>query len=406
MKMRIVIMTVAVLCSASLFAQTKKPAAKPTKDKAPKEEPAPENTNLVPNGGFEVEGVKSLKAISQLTEFCPEWLGPNKTPGDLFHKDCKTTKAGAPENDYGCQEPMNEGNAYAGFRAYTKDPKKTRTYLQVKLNKKMENNKLYCVRFNLSLAECSKFGVNNVGIFISDRKVQNPDDNALSLEPQVMEKTNQPIVTTDGWETICTTVIGTGKEEYIIIGGFGAEDKMKMEKVKKSGSCTKAQTNEAYYYIDDVEIFEVQAGSQCFCGKAEDREPELIYSRASAKNPNMKPAEVINNTTIYFAALTAEISSQFATELDEIAALMQANPMLSIELTGHSDNDEVAEVKLNVRYGEMAKKRAEAIKKYLADKGVAEGRISVVSKDNNEPANTKPTRESKAQNRRVECKAK
>ncbi len=402
--MRTLIMTVCILLSATVFAQTKKPAGKTTTKPAKEEvkESTSNNDNLVPNNSFEAEGVKGLKATGQLTTFCPEWAGPNKTSADLFHKDSKATKSGAPANDYGAQEPMNGGNAYAGFRAYTKDPKQSRTYLQVKLNQKMEKDKLYCVRFNLSLAECSKFGVNNVGIFISDRKVQNQDDNALGFTPQILEKTNKSITTTDGWETICTTFIGSGKDEYLIIGGFGPEDKMKLEKVKKSSGSTVAQGNEAYYYIDEIEIFQVEAGSQCFCGKAEDRDPDLIYSRASAKGIDMKPAQIIAATSVYYAFLSSEVSAQFNAELDEIAAIMMSNPMINIELVGHADNEEMDEAKLNTRYNGIGLKRAEAIKKYLADKGIGEQRISIVNKDNSAPASTKPTPMSKAQNRRVE----
>jgi hypothetical protein len=45
----------------------------------------------------------------------------------------------------------------------------------------------------VSLAELSKFAVNNIGVFISDRKVQNATDYALTFTPQVLEKNNKVI---------------------------------------------------------------------------------------------------------------------------------------------------------------------------------------------------------------------
>jgi outer membrane protein OmpA-like peptidoglycan-associated protein len=264
---------------------------------------------------------------------------------------------------------------------------------------------LYCVRYNLSLAEISKYGVNNVGVFISDRKLTNPDDNAISLEPQILEKSNKSIVNVDGWESICKTFIGSGKEEYIIIGGFGPEDKMKLEKVKKAPGGM-IQGNEAYYYIDNVEIFEVEAGSQCACSKADSYTPDMIYSRASAKAPNLKPAQVIEASNVYFAALSAEVPVQFNKELDEIAAILMSSPQMNLEIIGHSDTDEVNEAKLRPVLKGMALKRAEAVKKYLTDKGIGEQRITVVTKDNTVPASTKPTDVSQAQNRRIEFKVK
>lgn len=397
-------LAVAVFFSATVFAQ-KKPTGKTT-SKETETEDVVSTGNLVPNGSFEDADVRGLKATGQLTTFCKEWMTPNKTSADLFHKDSKGTKTGIPQNDYGFRDPVNDGNAYAGFRAYTKDPKKVRTYLQVKLNKKLEKDKRYCVKFNLSLAGCSKFGVNNVGAFFSDRKIQNQEDKALAFAPQVLEKTNKSIVTNDGWETICATVIGSGKEEYLIIGGFGLEDDMKPVKVKKPAGSTALQGNESYYYIDEIEVVEVEAASQCFCGKPEDRDPDLIYSKASAKTPDMKPAQIIANTAVYYAFLSSETSEMFMPDLAEVLGILNSNPTINIEITGHCDTDEMDEAKMNPRYADIGLKRAEAIKKYFTDNGISAQRITVVNKNNEAPANTKPTPMSKAQNRRIELVVK
>jgi outer membrane protein OmpA-like peptidoglycan-associated protein len=61
---------------------------------------------------------------------------------------------------------------------------------------------------------------------------------------------------------------------------------------------------------------------------------------------------------------------------------------------------------VNPLYAEMAKKRAEAVKTALVNAGVSADRITVTSKDDTSPANTKATPMAKAQNRRVELIAK
>jgi len=357
--------------------------------------------NLVTDAGFEVTEIKTLKSYNQLTTFLKSWGTPNQTSADLFNTGVKGTKAGAPVNDYGTQEPLG-GTSYAGFRAYTKDAKKTRTYLQAKLSQKLEKDKLYCVRFNLSLSDLSKFGVNNVGIFFSDRKISNQHDNALTLMPQVTEKTNKPIVTMDGWETICGTILGSGKEEYIIIGGFGLEDNMKIDKVKKPAAQQGVILSDAYYYIDNIEIVPVEAQSQCFCGKTEDRDPDIIYSRSSAKSIDMKPAQFIAATSVWYSFLSPEIPAMFEGELVDVAETLKGSPEISIELIGHSDTDEMNEAKVNRHYDGLALKRAEAVKQFLVDNGVDASRITVSSKDNTVLASNKPTPMGKAQNRRVE----
>src|SRR5690606_24521197 len=109
---------------------------------------------------------KSLKSYGQLTELCQPWMTPNEASADVFAVGTKGTKAACPVNDFGVQEPLS-GSGYAGFMAYTKDPKKYRTYIQGKLKTTMVKDQLYCVKMNVSLADLSKYGVNNVGIFLS-----------------------------------------------------------------------------------------------------------------------------------------------------------------------------------------------------------------------------------------------
>lgn len=408
MKQYSLLLTLLLAFGISISAQTKKPATttKPANTKtgtaAKEEKPAAPTTptNLVLDPSFEFEEVKLLKSYGQLPLLLKNWGSPNEAKADLYNNMAKGAKVAIPKNDFGTEEPF-EGSGYAGFRAFTKDPKKTRTYLQAKLSRKLTKDKTYCVKFNLSLSDLSKWGTNNVGIYFSDRKIQNANTNALTFLPQITEKTNAPIVTMSGWETICGTYLSNGKEEYIVLGCFGEEDNIKLEKVVKPATQEGMIMADAYYYLDNVEIVEIESVDACFCGKTEDRDPDLIYSRASAKNIDMKPSEIVNSTSVWFSYLSVEIPSMFEAELLEIAKLLQANPAMKVELTGHTDNDEQNETKTKKIYVGLALRRAEAIKKFLVDNGVAAASISVVGKDNAVPATDKTTPMGKAQNRRV-----
>jgi outer membrane protein OmpA-like peptidoglycan-associated protein len=403
-----------LFCSLASNAQTKKPGTAPsktgTKTTAASKEAAPveENTaptNLVLDASFEIDDVKLLKAYGQLPTMIKNWGSPNESQADLFNTMAKSPKVAAPKNDLGTEEPF-EGSGYGGFRAFTKDPKKTRTYMQARLTRKLTKDKLYCVKFNVSLSDLSKWGASNVGMFISDRKVQNANTNALTFQPQITEKTNAPVTTMSGWETICGTYLATGREEYIIIGCFGVEADIKLEKVIKPTSQEGMIMPEAYYYIDNVEVLEIASQTDCFCGKKEDKDPDLIYSRASAKNVDMKPAEMVKATSVWFSYLSAEIPSMFEQELLDVAKLLQDNPTIKLDLVGHSDNDEQNETKTTKAYIGLAQTRAEAIKKFLTENGVDASRISVSGKDNTVPATDKTTPLGKAQNRRVEFSVK
>ena len=80
----------------------------------------------------------------------------------------KASKVTAPCNDYG----FYAKGFYAGFRAYSKSPKLKRSYLQVQLTEKLENNQMYCVSFDLSLADLSRYAVPDIGAIFSDRKIE------------------------------------------------------------------------------------------------------------------------------------------------------------------------------------------------------------------------------------------
>jgi len=365
---------------------------------------AAEPKGIVPNGNFDDFEFKSLKAANQVNLATP-WITPNVTFCDLFSKGVKSPKIQVPANEHGIQEPAS-GSSYAGFRGYSKDPKKARTYLEVKLNQKLVKGQQYCIRYSLSLAELSKFAVNNVGVYVTEKKLQYSKDNALMVEPQVTIADNVPINIMDSWEHICGTFTAAGGEEYIVIGGFGAENKMKVEKMKKPAGISGTVVNEAYYFIDNVEIVAIDAKSQCNCSKKSKPQAQFIYSSSVARETGAKPADIINAAVVYFAALTEMIPGQFDSNIEEVAALLKSNPTLNIELIGHSDADETAEAKVDEDVSNMAEKRANSVKEALVGFGISATRISVTSAEDTQPASTFNSPSGHAQNRRVVFKVK
>ena len=359
---------------------------------------------IVPNGNFDDFEFKSLKTTNQVDLALP-WITPNVTMADLFSKGVKSPKIQVPTNEHGIQEPAS-GSSYAGFRAYSKDPKKTRTYLEVKLSQKLVKGQQYCIRYSLSLAELSKFAVNNVGVYVTEKKLQYSKDNAIMVEPQVTITDNVAINIMDSWEHICGTFTASGGEEYIVIGGFGAEDKMKVEKMKKPSGVSGTVANEAYYYLDNVEIVAIDAKSQCNCSKKSKPQAQFIYSSSVARETGAKPADIVNSTVVYFAGLTEMIPGQFDSNIEEVAALMKANPTMNIELIGHSDADETAEAKVDEEVSNMAEKRANSVKEALVGFGISATRISVTSAEDTQPASTFNSPSGHAQNRRVVFKVK
>jgi len=89
--------------------------------------------NYVPNGSFENSDLRKLKSQGQLEEYTENWFSATEALLDLYAEGMKSEKVNIPNNIYGKQEP-SDGVCYAGFRAFSKDPKLPRTYFEVELD--------------------------------------------------------------------------------------------------------------------------------------------------------------------------------------------------------------------------------------------------------------------------------
>ncbi len=363
-----------------------------------------QDENLVPNGSFENGDVKRLKAYGQLQETTTDWFPYTDAPLDLFSTDVKSEKVAVPSNSYG-YEDASDGNRYGGFRAYTKSPKIARTYFQVRLTENLQANQMYCVSFDISLSDLSKYAVNGIGAYFSDRKEMQPNLGIVDRDPQVMHRTDKVMQLMEGWETVCGTVLGTGQEEYMTIGGFNGSRDIEEVKVRKPSSITGAQTMHAYYYIDNVKVVPVDAKSQCNCSRSSNTAPDLVYGGATLPN-DLSGRDLVGRTAVYYAFVKRSFTEDGKSSLNRLAGVLKSNPNWTLEVMGHCDDDEVSEGKINPRFAEMGRKRADQVKRYLTSQGVSEGSIVVSGLENSDPASTKDSDLARAKNRRVTFRIK
>ena len=199
--------------------------------------------------------------------------------------------------------------------------------------------------------------MNGIGVYVSDRKVsQGNTGNMVKTDNVVRHRSNKVMQSMDQWETICGTFVGTGEEQYIVIGNFASDNKLKIEKVKRPKNVTGVQFQAAYYYVDDVEVKAITAPSECACTPADEREPDLIFTKKNvASEEEMSTSDKVKASTVYFASLKSELTGLAKRDLDALADLLKANPSMRLEVVGHSDDDEMKEGELNPRYAAMGK---------------------------------------------------
>lgn len=102
---------------------------------------------------------------------------------------------------------------------------------------------------------------------------------------------------------------------------------------------------------------------------------------------------------VTFETGRSALRSDSYTVLDIVAASLIANPDIRIEIAGHTDN--TGSEATNLR---LSQARADAVRAYLASKGVAPERMTAKGYGPSEPVAPNTTREGRAQNRRVELR--
>ena len=86
-------------------------------------------------------------------------------------------------------------------------------------------------------------------------------------------------------------------------------------------------------------------------------------------------------------------------ELDKLVELLQKNPTIKIEISGHTDN------KGDDLYNQtLSQKRAESVVNYLTQKGILKARLTAKGYGKTQPVAPNDTEENKAKNRRTEVK--
>jgi peptidoglycan-associated lipoprotein len=115
-----------------------------------------------------------------------------------------------------------------------------------------------------------------------------------------------------------------------------------------------------------------------------------------------KPKAMLQETqfqTVYFDFDKYDLRADGKAALDANFALLQEFPDAIVKVEGHCD--ERGSVEYNLSLGE---KRAKAVQNYLVGRGIATGRLSIISYGKERPIDNAHTEAAWAKNRRAEFK--
>jgi len=100
---------------------------------------------------------------------------------------------------------------------------------------------------------------------------------------------------------------------------------------------------------------------------------------------------------IYFRINSAELTVNSYKGLDEVIEVLQKNKDLKLEINGHTDNSGRSEYNKT-----LSQQRADAVKKYLTEKGISVDRLKSTGYGDERPLVENSNEENRAKNRRVE----
>lgn len=108
---------------------------------------------------------------------------------------------------------------------------------------------------------------------------------------------------------------------------------------------------------------------------------------------------IIKLNNIFFEQSKAVLLENSSPEIERLATILKENPVVEIELGGHTDNQGIP--KLNL---ELSKDRVEMVKSFLVNEGISPKRIVTKAYGGSKPVASNASEETRALNRRVEVK--
>ncbi len=222
--------------------------------------------NLVNNPSFEDFNICPKGIVGKPEKrLIPYWDVPTKGTPDYFNS-CSKLDAGVPRNFAGSIY-AHSGHGYCGMilrQNFTSDNKITgekpviyREYVQTELKQELVKGKKYMIKFWICNSSKSRFAVDAIGACLTTDKIRNNNKEVLDCVPVVENTSGKYLVNKDYWVEIEGVYEAQGGEKFLTIGNFN--NNYATNYIMQNGS---SDFNYAYYYLDDVSVFEVAEVTQ------------------------------------------------------------------------------------------------------------------------------------------------
>ncbi len=367
--------------------------------------------NLLQNGDFE----KIVQCPQNHTKYLstdtnkillPHWHFINRSTPDFFHRCSNDSDVGIPCNFAGCSEPLS-GNGYIGMilrvdSHYYQYNKGYVEHIATEIFPSLDRNHFYLVKFFYKLAPNSGIASNGLGVYFSASLPKfNEFEEYKYFEPQIYLD-NTKIIDNREWKEFIGYFIASGTEKFLTIGNFSPFDIQKT-KVLRNGEPQSEMDYYAYYYIDDVQLYEISDTTNyhinTICTQI-DLFPvvkQTYYSNIMNKLDTLSLNKPFILENIYFDFDSYRLSSKSFATLDSIANYLKDHKTIEFIINGHTDN-----IGSSFYNQWLSTERAKSVYKYFYESGISPARMQYIGYGDSMPITSNKTNEGRQKNRRVE----
>jgi outer membrane protein OmpA-like peptidoglycan-associated protein len=222
----------------------------------------------------------------------------------------------------------------------------------------------------------TNYGRNTIGLFYFELEESVKPEPVIVLSGTVTDaETNEPLLTT----VKITGITSKNTSEIITNPTNGRYSKVLIKGEKYEIIAEK----EGYYPISEfVDLTQLD---------------EFAEIEKNLKLVPIKIGQTVRMNNIFFEFAKSNLMEESFEELNRLVRLLETNPKMKIEISGHTDAIGSSESNLKLSQG-----RAQSVVDYLISKGINSDRLSAVGYGKTKPIATNETDEGRAINRRVE----
>ena len=358
--------------------------------------------NLIINPEFDCFFYKPVPVIydgrSRIEEWIPFWVTPgNYTPDYL--SDLRSIDVLSNYSLFAF--PLPDKFSYAGFALY-KESEPYSEYIQGKLIKPLISGQKYCVKVSIAMPSYSGFSADHLGFHLSPGLRSINESNESSFIPQVM--LSPLAVDNKRFITLCDDFIAEGGEQFISIGRFTSSDKLEIIRRENIPQCQFGIDKSAYYFLDNVDLYEIQDTMECFCKNILiPHDPintipyKYLVTETDLKGLRQGDSVILKNVNFEFDSY--RLLPDADTVLKTLFYYLKDNPDIRILISGYTDDKGTEEYNLG-----LSVNRAKSVRNWLINNGIDSVRLQFAGFGKRLPLYKENDEKSRALNRRVEVK--